>query len=83
MPRRRNNCQFHEHCGNKTEVADLCRPCYDYLYYWLRKHGGKTPTQILKRQRNLALYNARLEAITNTRVLSPQPARRSRRRRAA
>lgn len=83
MPRRRNDCRFSEHCGNKAEIGDACRPCYDYLYYWLRKGGGKTPTQILKRQKNLALYAARLDAITNTRVLNPQPARRARRRRAA
>lgn len=78
----RNNCQFHDLCGNKEDHPEsgTCHACYGALWYWLK---GKTPTAILKRQKKLKLYQARMESIANTRVLTQPQQRRSRRRRAA
>ena len=59
-----------EHCDNDAtfKEAQLCNACYQGMYYWTSKRQNKSPTDILKRQRQLKVYSSRMAALTPVRI---------------
>jgi len=54
-------------CGRKVyhQEAELCQACYSGIYYWQHK----TPTEAFRRQKQLTMFQRRLESLSNVRVL--------------
>lgn len=50
-----------EGCDEVAVTTGLCAACYQFEFYWTRK---KNPAQRRQRQKNLAKYQTRLDAIT-------------------
>lgn len=61
--RRKETCRI-AGCERDSAVSGLCKPCYNGMHYWLR---NKTPGDIMKRQKQLAVLDARMEAISGNR----------------
>lgn len=55
-----------EACDNTAEIGDLCKRCYNGMFYW----KDKTPTRIMARQKQLTRLASRME------MLSPNRSRR-------
>ena len=45
--------------------AALCKACYAALYYW----QDATVTRLMRRQRQLGVFQSRMDTMTNTRML--------------
>ena len=65
MPRQKQ-CQYN--CGRPVERkhSDMCHACYQAIQRWSKK----TPTQMVARQKQLKVFERRLEALTNVTPLS-------------
>ena len=52
-------------CDRPMEMPEsgLCKTCYQGMYYW----KDKTPTQVMKRQRQLAVLEERMEMMGGNR----------------
>jgi len=67
-------CRFD--CGREavTKDAQCCGACYQALWDWQQR----TPTAIFQRQKQLGVFERRMESLSNTRVLSTRVQRRKR-----
>ena len=59
-----------ESCENTAAMKEsmLCIPCYNGMYYWTRAKNNKSPTDILRRQRQLRVYADRMAMLAPVKV---------------
>lgn len=55
---KKNHCST-EGCSNEIYCLDMCTNCYQAAHYWKRK----SMKEIVRRGKNLRLYEARLDAL--------------------
>ena len=60
--------------GEKN-TSGLCKTCYAYTYYWLRK---QSVAAISQHKKKIALFMNRLEGITTPRAVNPAQKNRKR-----
>jgi len=65
MSSKKNQCEMNN-CTRPVghPQSGLCKPCYAALFYW---QNYKTPTQLIKRQKNLRLFSERMNVVSGTR----------------
>jgi hypothetical protein len=63
----------HFQCGRQAthKGAQTCDPCYQALYYWMKK-GVRA---VMHRQRQLGVFRRRMEALSNARDIT-EPVRK-------
>jgi hypothetical protein len=52
-------CEVSE-CDREATIGGLCSPCYQGLYYWMKK----TPTGVIKRSKQLRVLKSRLDLLS-------------------
>lgn len=59
-------------CDREARTSGLCNPCYQGLYYW----RGRTPGDMVKRQRQLKVLENRMSMMTKV-TLMPRAKKRA------
>ena len=70
MAAKKQQCEM-QHCDRKVghPNSGLCKPCYAALWYW---QNLRTPTELIKRQKNLRLYSERMAVVSGVRSANPK-----------
>lgn len=61
----RGECQI-PYCAREAVIRSLCKRCYSAMDYWRKK----TPTQMMRRQEKLRLWDSRMSQFTNVRAVT-------------
>ena len=63
MARNRKPKCYIPSCDRDAEVGDLCKTCYQGMYYW----KDRTPTEVVKRAKQLQVLSDRMDMMGGNR----------------